>query len=168
MKLSCIVAASRNLVIGRANTLPWHLSADLKRFKQITTGHCVILGRKNYEDIGRPLPNRKNLVLTRKANFEAPGCEVFGSLAAALEFARNSGEEECFIVGGAELYRQALPLCERLYLTWVEAELEGDVFLPELGSGWVQVSEEKFPADERNDYATTFCVLERKLIPPRK
>lgn len=168
MKLSCIVAASRNLVIGRGNTLPWHLSADLKRFKRLTSGHCIVLGRRNYEDISRPLPNRKNLVLTRRAGYEAPGCEVFGSLAAALEFARQAGEEECFIIGGAEVYREALPLCEKLYLTWVEAEIEGDVFLPELGNGWLQVSEEKFPADERNDFPTTFCVFERELTLPRR
>lgn len=168
MRISCIVAASRNSVIGRAGSLPWHLSLDLKRFRQLTSGHCVILGRKCYESIGKPLPNRKNLVLSRREGFTAPGCEVFKTLESALKVAKDFGESECFIIGGAELYRQALPLCSRLYVTWVEAEVEGDVSLPDLGTGWVQVSEEKFPADSRNDFPTTFCVLERELtLQPR-
>lgn len=161
MLISCIVAASRNNVIGKDGTLPWHLSADLKRFKALTTGHHIVLGRKNYEDIGRPLPNRENLVLTRNANFEAPGCKVFNDFASAIAAAEAAGETECFIIGGAAVYREAMPLCTKLYLTRVEADVDGDVFLPEIGEGWHVVSEEEFAADEKNDHPTKFIVMER-------
>lgn len=162
MLISAIVAVSSNNVIGRDGHLPWHLSADLKRFKTITTGHSIILGRKNYEDIGRPLPNRTNYVLTRNASFEAPGCIVCASLEAALEAARAAGETECFIIGGAAVYREAMPLVQKLYFTRVESDVDGDVFFPEWGEGWSMESEEPFPADEKNDFATTFQVWSRK------
>lgn len=162
MLISAIVAVSSNNVIGRDGHLPWHLSADLKRFKTITTGHSIILGRKNYEDIGRPLPNRTNYVLTRNASFEAPGCIVCASLEAALEAARAAGETECFIIGGAAVYREAMPLVQKLYFTRVESDVDGDVFFPEWGEGWSMESEESFPADEKNDFATTFQVWSRK------
>lgn len=162
MLISAIVAVSSNNVIGRDGHLPWHLSADLKRFKAITTGHSIILGRKNYEDIGRPLPNRTNYVLTRNASFEAPGCIVCASLEAALEAARAAGETECFIIGGAAVYREAMPLVQKLYFTRVESDVDGDVFFPKWGEGWSMESEESFPADEKNDFATTFQVWSRK------
>lgn len=162
MLISAIVAVSSNNVIGRDGHLPWHLSADLKRFKTITTGHSIILGRKNYEDIGRPLPNRTNYVLTRNASFEAPGCIVCASLEAALEAARAAGETECFIIGGAAVYREAMPLVQKLYFTRVESDVDGDVFFPKWGEGWSLESEESFPADEKNDFATTFQVWSRK------
>ncbi len=162
MLISAIVAVSSNNVIGRDGHLPWHLSADLKRFKAITTGHSIILGRKNYEDIGRPLPNRTNYVLTRNASFEAPGCIVCASLEAALEAARAAGEMECFIIGGAAVYREAMPLVQKLYFTRVESDVDGDVFFPKWGEGWSLESEESFPADEKNDFATTFQVWSRK------
>lgn len=161
MLLSAIVAISRNNVIGRDGHLPWHLSADLKRFKAITTGHSIILGRKNYDDIGRPLPNRTNYVLTRNTAFEAPGCTVCGSLEQALDKARAAGESECFIIGGAAVYREAMPLVKKLYVTRVLADVEGDVFFPDWGEGWRKVSEEQFGADEKNDYPTTYEVWER-------
>ena len=110
MLISAIVAISQNNVIGRDGHLPWHLSADLKRFKAITTGHSIVLGRKNYDDIGRPLPNRTNYVLTRNAALEAPGCIVCGNLSQAIESARAAHETECFIIGGAAVYREAMPL----------------------------------------------------------
>ena len=161
MLISAIVAISRNNVIGRDGHLPWHLSADLKRFKAITTGHSIILGRKNYDDIGRPLPNRTNYVLTRNANFEAPGCTVCNSLAQAVESAQSAGESECFIIGGAAVYREAMPLVKKMYVTRVESDVEGDVFFPEWGEGWRKVSEERFEADEKNDFPTVFEVWER-------
>ena len=161
MLISAIVAISRNNVIGRDGHLPWHLSADLKRFKAITTGHSIILGRKNYDDIGRPLPNRTNYVLTRNANFEAPGCTVCNSLAQAVESAQSAGESECFIIGGAAVYREAMPLVKKMYVTRVESDVGGDVFFPEWGEGWRKVSEESFPADEKNDFPTVFEVWER-------
>ena len=162
MLISAIVAISRNNVIGRDGHLPWHLSADLKRFKAITTGHSIILGRKNYDDIGRPLPNRTNYVLTRNANFEAPGCTVCNSLAQAVESAQSAGESECFIIGGAAVYREAMPLVKKMYVTRVESDVDGDVFFPEWGEGWRKVSEESFPADEKNDFPTVFEVWERE------
>ena len=161
MLISAIVAISRNNVIGRDGHLPWHLSADLKRFKAITTGHSIILGRKNYDDIGRPLPNRTNYVLTRNANFEAPGCTVCNSLAQAVESAQSAGESECFIIGGAAVYREAMPLVKKMYVTRVESDVDGDVFFPEWGEGWRKVSEERFEADEKNDFPTVFEVWER-------
>lgn len=161
MLISCIVAASLNNVIGKDGTLPWHLSADLKRFKAITTGHSIILGRKNYDDIGRPLPNRTNYVLTRNIAFEAPGCVVCNSLEQAIKACEVAGETECFIIGGAAIYKEAMPLCKKMYLTRVNATIDGDVFLPDLGEGWHTVSEESFDADEKNDYPTKFIVMER-------
>lgn len=161
MLISAIVAVSENNVIGRDGHLPWHLSADLKRFKAITTGHSIILGRKNYDDVGRPLPNRTNYVLTRNVAFEAPGCEVCGSLETALEKASAAGETECFIIGGAAIYEIAMPLVKKLYVTKVLADVAGDVFFPAWGEGWRMVSEEHFPADEKNDFPTAFQVWER-------
>lgn len=161
MLISAIVAISENNVIGRDGHLPWHLSADLKRFKAITTGHSIILGRKNYDDISRPLPNRTNYVLSRNAAFEAPGCIVCGSLGDALMAAESAGETECFIIGGAAIYELAMPKVKKLYLTRVHGTIDGDVFFPSWGGGWRKVSEERFPADEKNDFETTFETWER-------
>lgn len=161
MLISAIVAISQNNVIGRDGHLPWHLSADLKRFKAITTGHSIVLGRKNYDDIGRPLPNRTNYVLTRNPVFEAPGCVVCSNLSQAIESARAAHETECFIIGGAAVYREAMPLVQKLYVTRVLADVDGDVLFPEWGEGWHKVSEERFEADEKNDYPTTFEIWER-------
>lgn len=161
MQISVIAAISQNGVIGRDGHLPWHLSEDLRRFRRITTGHAVVMGRKNYEDIGRPLPDRKNYVLTRNRDFAAPGCSVCGSLDIALTRAEDVGETECFVIGGASVYRDAMPLATRMYITRVEAEVDGDVFFPEWGDGWKLASEQRFPADEKNDYPTVFQIWER-------
>ena len=142
--------------------MPWHLSQDLKRFKAITTGHSIILGRKNYEDIGRPLPNRTNYVLTRNKDFQAPGCIVCSSLGEAIEAARNAGETECFIIGGAAVYREAMPLVEKLYFTRVLSHVDGDVFFSEWGSDFEKECEERFQADEKNDFSTIFEIWKRK------
>lgn len=161
MLISAIVAVSENNVIGRDGHLPWRLSADLKRFKAITTGHSIVLGRKNYDDIGRPLPNRTNYVLTRNPTFEAPGCVVCDSLERALGAAEKTGESECFIIGGAAIYKDAMPLVKKLYVTRVLAQVPGDVFFPDWGEGWRKISEELFPADEKNEYETSFEIWER-------
>ena len=162
MLISAIVAVSENNVIGRDGHLPWHLSADLKRFKAITSGHAIILGRKNYDDIGRPLPNRTNYVLTRNKDFQAPGCIVCSSLGEAIEAARAAGETECFIIGGAAVYREAMPQVEKLYLTRVLSHVEGDVFFPEWNDKFQKESAESFPADEKNDFPTVFQIWVRK------
>ena len=162
MLISAIVAVSENNVIGRDGHLPWHLSQDLKRFKAITTGHAIILGRKNYDDIGRPLPNRTNYVLSRNKEFQAPGCIVCSSLGEAIEAARAAGETECFIIGGAAVYREAMPQVEKLYLTKVLSHVDGDVFFPDWEGDFEKVSEELFQADEKNDFPTVFQIWVRK------
>ncbi|PTL83838.1 dihydrofolate reductase [Vitiosangium sp. GDMCC 1.1324] len=144
MRISAIVAMASNRCIGRDNTLPWRLPADLKRFKQLTMGHTLIMGRKTYESIGRPLPGRTMLVLTRQRDYAPEGVQVAHSLERALELARG---DEVFIAGGADLYQQALGRVQRLYLTRIEREYEGDTFFPELDlSGWKLVAEEHHPA----------------------
>lgn len=161
MMLSAIVAVAENGVIGRDNDLPWRLPADLKYFRTVTTGHHIVLGRKNYQSIGRPLPGRVNIVLSRDTYFVAPGCLRASGLEEAFALARAAGESECFVIGGAEVYREALPLCRRLYLTRVHASFEGDVLMPPLGEGWREVSCERHEADEKNAWAYSFTVLER-------
>lgn len=130
MTVSLIVAMSQNRVIGYQNKLPWHLPEDLKRFKEITTGHTVIMGRKTFESIGRPLPGRKNIVLTRNPGYRAEGVVVFSGLTEALG-AVPAGEE-VFILGGAEVFREALPLADKIHLTLIHKEFQGDTFFPEL------------------------------------
>ncbi|QRK13101.1 dihydrofolate reductase [Archangium violaceum] len=145
MTLSAIVAMASNRCIGRDNTLPWRLPADLKRFKQLTMGHTLILGRKTYESIGRPLPGRTMVVVTRQRDYAPEGVQVVHSLEQALEQAR--GDDEAFIGGGADLYRQAMERVQRLYLTRIEREYEGDAFFPEVNlSGWRLLAEEHHPA----------------------
>jgi dihydrofolate reductase len=158
MKLSAIVAMAANRCIGKDNTLPWRLPADLKRFKQLTLGHTLILGRKTYESIGRPLPGRTMLVVTRQRDYAPEGVQVAHSLEEALE--RASGDE-VFIAGGAELYRQAMDRVERLHLTQVHADYEGDTFFPEVDlSAWRLVSEEHHPATP-SEPAFSFLTYER-------
>jgi len=128
-RICLIVALAANRVIGKNNALPWHLPADLKRFKALTTGHPVVMGRNTHESIGRPLPGRRNLVITRDRDYSAPGCEVVHSLDEAIAACR--GALDIFIVGGAELYRESLPRAHRLELTEIRAEFEGDATFPE-------------------------------------
>jgi dihydrofolate reductase len=144
MTLSAIVAMASNRCIGRDNTLPWRLPADLKRFKQLTLGHTLVMGRKTYESIGRPLPGRTSIVVTRQRDYAPEGVQVAHSLEQALALARGT---EVFIAGGADLYRQAMDRVRRLYLTRLERAYEGDTFFPELDlSGWRLVAEEHHPA----------------------
>src|SRR3954465_7549819 len=131
MSISLIVAVGSNNAIGKNNTLIWHLPADMKFFKEKTTGHCIITGRKNYESIPekfRPLPNRTNIVITRQKDYQAPGAIVTDSIEKALELAEKSGDEEIFIIGGAEIFRQCINITDRIYLTKIHHSFEGDVF----------------------------------------
>lgn len=162
MRLSIIVAAAENGVIGSGGDLPWRLSADLKRFKRLTMGHPVIMGRKTWESIGRPLPGRQMIVVTRQADYQADGCAVAGNLPAACGLASAASAEETFIIGGAEIYREALPLVDRLYLTRVHATVAGDKFFPDYDpSQWRLMSAERFAADDKNEYDTTFEIYEK-------
>lgn len=160
MKLSIIVAVARNGVIGRGNALPWHLPADLKHFKTVTMGKPVIMGRKTYESIGRPLPGRRNLVVTRNAGFSAPGCEVLSSLDAALAECVTS--EEVFVIGGAQLYADALAKADRLYVTRVVADIEGDTFFPPFDAAqWRIVESVAGAVDEKNSLPHRFERLDK-------
>ncbi|MEC3881771.1 dihydrofolate reductase [Parapedobacter sp. 10938] len=157
--VSAIVAAAENNAIGKDNQLLWHLPNDLRFFKRTTTGHTIIMGRKTYESVGKPLPNRRNIIITRQAGYTAEGAEVVHSLAAALESC--AGEDEVFIVGGAEIYQQALPVVNRIYLTRVHVTLPGDSFFPELDKQrWRLVSEDHHAADDRHAYGYTFEIYE--------
>ena len=160
MIISIIVAIAHNNVIGANNRLLWHIPEDLKRFKALTTNHTVIMGRKTYQSIGRPLPNRKNIVISRNVSFKAEGCEVLASLEQALQ--RCGNEDEVFIMGGGEIYRQALPKANRLYLTKIEQTYMGDTFFPEFNQhDWRMVQEHKgTPKDGEPSY--TFINMERQ------
>lgn len=160
-RLSLIVAASDADVIGRDGTLPWKLSADLRRFKALTLGKPVIMGRRTFESIGRALPERLNIVISRDADFAAPGCSTTRNLSAAIAAAGNC--VEIMIIGGADIYALALPLATRLYLTRVHGEVSGDTTLRGLDlTQWRELSREAMRADERNSHASTFFILERR------
>ncbi len=161
MLVSIIVAVSQNNVIGRKGDLPWHLSADLRRFKRITMGHHLIMGRRTFESIGRPLPGRTSIVLSRQSALSLPaGVLQATNLDKALVLAR--GDDEVFVVGGAQIYELALPVTDRIYHTRVLADVVGDVCFPRWNSSeWRIISEERFDADERNDHTHVFQVLRR-------
>ena len=159
--LSLIVAASDDDVIGRDNGLPWKLSTDLRRFKALTTAKPIIMGRRTYQSIGRALPERLNIVISRDAHFAAPGCVVVRDLPAALAAAGDAAE--VMVIGGAEIYALALPLAQRLYLTRVHGRIDGDTRLRGFDlSQWRELSRDAVPADERNSHASTFITLERR------
>jgi dihydrofolate reductase len=160
--ISIIVAASTNDVIGRDGDLPWHLPDDLKNFKRLTTGKPIIMGRKTYESIGRPLPDRQNIVMTRDGGYEAPGCNVVPTAEAALGAA--AGAHEVMIIGGSGIYDTFLPMADRIFLTRVHAEVDGDVRFPAPDPVlWEQVSLESHDRDERHAYAFDFTVFERRV-----
>lgn len=162
MIISLIAALDRQGGIGKNNQLPWRLSEDLRRFRELTTGHHIIVGRKTYESIGKHLPNRTMIVVTRQPDFKAKGCLVVNSIEAALLLAKVRDENEVFIIGGAEIYAQVLPLADRLYLTLVEAEVEADTFFPAYEEGvWVEQEVITLTADEKNQFAFTFKTLKR-------
>ena len=162
MKLSIIVALADEGIIGRDNALPWHLPADLKRFKRRTMGHHLIMGRKTFESIGRALPGRTMLVLSRSEPTLPEGVRRVASLDAAIEVARAAGDEEAFVAGGAEIYHLALPRADRLCVTRVHARVEGDTRFPELDeAAWRITAREAHPADARHRHAYTFLDYER-------
>ncbi len=159
--LSLIVARSENRVIGRNNALLWHLPDDLKHFKRTTRGHHVIMGRKTFESQGRPLPHRTNVVITRDPAYQAKGCKVVHSLEEALQLARD--DDEPFVIGGEQIYRMALPRVERIYLTLVHTELEGDTFFPEIDKNqWQEVERRYHPPDQEHRYDFTVLVFDRR------
>ncbi len=160
MRIALIVAMAENRVIGRNNTLPWHLSADLKHFRKLTTGKPIIMGRRTHESIGRPLPERTNIVITRDRHFRSAGCLVVHSVDEALQAAGDA--DEVMVMGGAQLYEQMLERADRIYLTRVHAEVEGDTWFPALDDAqWCETACESFSADERNDHDYSFVVLDR-------
>jgi dihydrofolate reductase len=159
MIISIVVAISENHVIGKDNKLLWYLPNDLKHFKDITTGHTVIMGRKTYESVGKPLPKRRNIIITRQ-DITIEGCEVVNSIEAAVALCKN--EEEVFIVGGAEIYKQSMRLTNRIYLTIVHKEFDGDSFFPEINkSEWNEVHREDYQPDEKNSLPYSFITFER-------
>ncbi|HMA11659.1 MAG TPA: dihydrofolate reductase [Steroidobacteraceae bacterium] len=159
MKLTAVVAASDNDVIGRDNAMPWHLPADLAYFRRVTMGKPMLMGRKTYESIGRPLPGRRSLVLSR-GGFSAPGVEGVATIEEACE--RVAGAHELMVIGGAEVFRLAMKYLDHIHLTRVHTRVEGDVLLPQLAPGeWREVRREDHPADERNAFAMTFIEMER-------
>jgi dihydrofolate reductase len=164
MLISLIAAMDQEWGIGKGGQVPWHLGADLQRFKRLTLGHPVIMGRKTFASIGRALPGRTNIVITRQRSLEAPDCQVVSSLDRALKLAEQGGACEAFVIGGGEIYAQALPRAGRLYLTRLDTLAGCDVFFPAFDSAeWQEIERSENPADEKNQYASTFCVLERKM-----
>jgi dihydrofolate reductase len=160
MIVTIVVAISENNAIGKNNQLLWYLPADLKHFKNITTGHTVIMGRKTYDSVGKPLPNRRNIIITRQ-DITIEGCEVVKSIEDAL--ALSTGEEEVFIVGGAEIYKQSIHLTNRIYLTIVHQKFDADSFFPEINyDEWQQTEREDRQPDEKNKLPYSFITLERR------
>jgi dihydrofolate reductase len=158
-RLNLIVARARNGVIGRGGTLPWHLSEDLRHFKRTTLGHPIVMGRRTWESIGRPLPGRRSIVLTRNPRWSAPGCEKAESLAQAL--AMCEGAAEVFVIGGAALFAEALPLAQRVFLTEIDADFEGDTFFPAFDrAAWREASREHLAPEASRPFGVDFVTLE--------
>lgn len=160
-KITLVVAAAENNTIGINNQMPWHLPNDFKYFKKSTIGHSIVMGRKTFESIGKPLPERRNIVLTRDQNYVNPEIDVANSLQEVLTYCRD--EREIFIIGGANIFQQALPFAQKVLLTRVHADIKGDTFFPELpASEWHLVSQDRHSKDEKHAYDYTFEVWERK------
>lgn len=161
MILSIIVAAAENDVIGGNNQLLWRLPNDMKWFKSITTGHAVIMGRKTYESMGKPLPNRRNIVISRNPELKFDGCEMAANIDEAVRLVSN--DDEVFIIGGGEIYKQAWELADKLYLTRVHTDKDGDTIIPAINENeWVEEFRESHPADEKHLYAYSFIIYSRK------
>ncbi|MFV8781225.1 dihydrofolate reductase [Microbulbifer sp. SA54] len=160
--LAMIVAMARNRAIGRENALPWRISGDLQFFKRTTLGKPVVMGRKTFESIGRPLPGRENIVITRNPEWKTDGVTIAPDLEQALQVAdtvaKRDGAGEIMVIGGAQVYRQAMSLAARLYITEVAAEVDGDAFFPEVDSNWQEASRECYPASERDEFA--YCLVQ--------
>jgi dihydrofolate reductase len=159
MIISMIAAMAHNRVIGKDNQMPWHLPADFIWFKKCTMGKPVVMGRKTYESIGRPLPGRQNIVISRDESLLINGVEVVTSIEAALELVKEC--DEVMIIGGGSIYEHCMPLAERLYLTHIDFKVEGDTQFPEWGTNWDIRHREAFTADEKNAYDMTFMILDR-------
>lgn len=163
--ISIIVAVAENNVIGKNNSLIWHLPADMKYFKEKTSGHCIITGRKNYESIPekfRPLPNRTNIVITRQADYNAPGAIIVSSIEEAIEKAKQTGDTEIFIIGGAEIYKEFLRYADKIYLTRIYHSFDGDSFFPEWNAHeWHETNRINGITDEKNIYPHDFITLEK-------
>lgn len=161
MVISLIAALTTNRVIGRDNTLPWHLPKDLQHFKSLTLGKPIIMGRKTYQSIGRPLPQRQNIIITRDKDFTAAGCTITHSLDEAINSVAT--EKELFIIGGAEIYQQALPSADFLHLTLIHADIPGNIYFPLIQQDdWQEINREDFLADQHNLYSFSFVTLKRK------
>lgn len=162
MKLSIIVAVAENGVIGHNNQLIWHLPEDLKMFKRLTSGHPIIMGRKTFESIGKPLPNRTSIIITKNPEFQVEGCITVHSLEDAIEAANEIEENEAFIIGGAEIYRLSLPFADKIYLTEVHHAFEGDTFFPAIDKDiWEEVNRIDHATDEKHLYKYSFVELEK-------
>lgn len=161
MIVTMVVAIAENHAIGKDNQLLWHLPKDLKHFKQITAGHTIIMGRKTFDSMGKPLPNRRNIVITRNEDLELTGAEVVTNMDAALALA--SSEEEVFIIGGAEIYKMAMSLTDKIYLTVVHHSFEGDAYFPEIDPDiWEETASEHHETDDKHQYKFTYSTLERR------
>lgn len=159
MKISMIAAMARNRIIGKDNDMPWHLPADFAWFKRCTMGKPVVMGRKTYESIGRPLPGRRNIVVSRDPNLAIDGVETVTSIEQAKSLVE--GIEELMIIGGGSIYAECLPIADTLYVTHIDADIDGDTQFPDWGEGWKQTHQEYFSKDEKNAYNLEFVVLER-------
>jgi dihydrofolate reductase len=162
MSISFIFAMDRNRAIGKDNQLPWHLPADLKFFKTVTMGHPILMGRKTYESIGKPLPGRINVVITQEPNFRAEGCKIVHS---ADEAAAQFQQQELFVIGGSEIFRLFLPEVDRMYITRIEHEFAADTFFPDVNMAeWTLVSSEQGVQDDKNPYLYYFQIYQRKQV----
>jgi|SRR5690606_15124054 len=159
--ISIVVATDLNNAIGFNNQLLWHMPADLKFFKTTTTGHTVIMGRKTFESVGKPLPNRRNIIITRKKDYQINGAEVTNSISEALGLC--TGEDEIFIIGGAEIYQQSIAYCDRIYLTLIYGSFEADTYFPPIANDlWELTSESHHKADDKNPFDYNFMIYEKK------
>ncbi len=158
--ISLIAAMAKNSIIGRDNDMPWHMPADLKHFKELTSGKPVIMGRRTFESIGRPLPNRPNLIVTRNTKYKAEGCSIFHSVEDAIKSVEDL--PEIMIIGGAAIYEQAMPLADRMYLTYIDLETKGDTKFPEwVESDWKEIERIEHLADVNNPHNYAFITLDR-------
>lgn len=161
MIISIVVAVSKNNVIGKDNQLLWKLSDDLKRFKKLTTNHCIVMGRKTYDSIGKALPNRTNIIITKNKNFHVDDAIVLHNIQDIIEYAKSKNETELFIIGGGEIYKQALEITNKIYLTKVDVDIDGDTFFHYNTQEWRICYEELIVKNEKNEYDSTYQELER-------
>ena len=158
--ITIIAAAGENNSLGKDNDLVWHLPDDFKRFKELTSGNHILMGRKTFETFPKPLPNRKHLIITRQDNYSVPeNCFVFDAIQSAIDFTDN---QDIWIIGGGEIYKQSMEIADRIELTRVHSEFEADTFFPEIGEEWELVSEEYHPSDERHKYDFTYLTYDRR------